>query len=41
VSGAYLCGEDNTTGKSYEYKRVWVEDKLLELANIFCIDVCA
>jgi len=29
----YLYGEDNTTGKSYEYKRVWVEDKLLELVN--------
>lgn len=41
VRRAYLCGEDNATGKSYEYRRAWVEDKLLELASIFCIDVCA
>lgn len=40
VRRAYLCGKDNATGKSYEYRRAWVEDKLLELAGIFCIDVC-
>ncbi len=36
-----LCGEDHFTGKSYEHRRGWVEDKLLELAKVFCIDVCA
>ncbi|GEK78616.1 transposase [Pseudoalteromonas atlantica] len=36
-----MCGEDHFTGQSYEHRRGWVEDKLLELAKIFCIDVCA
>ena len=41
VRRAFLCGDDNVTGKSYEHRRQWVEDKLLELAQVFCIDVCA
>ena len=41
VRRAYLCGEDATTGISYEHRRQWVEDRLLELANIFTIDICA
>uniref|UniRef100_UPI0033203936 hypothetical protein n=1 Tax=Psychrobacter sp. HY3-MNA-CIBAN-0198 TaxID=3140441 RepID=UPI0033203936 len=41
VRRAFLCGEDHFTGQSYEHRRGWIEDKLLELAKIFCIDVCA
>ena len=41
VRRAFLCGEDRVTGKSYEHRRQWVEDKLLALAKVFCIDVCA
>ena len=41
VRRAYLCGEDKATGQSYEHRRGWIEDKLLELAKVFCIDVCA
>ena len=37
VRRAFLCGEDRFTGKSYEHRRGWVEDKLLVLAKIFCI----
>ena len=40
VRRAFLCGEEHFTGQSYEHRRGWVEDKLLELAEIFCIDVC-
>jgi len=36
-----LCGDHKVTGKSYEHRRQWVEDKLIELAQVFCIDVCA
>jgi REP element-mobilizing transposase RayT len=41
VRRAYLCGEDHFSGQSYEHRRGWVEDKLLALAKVFCIDVCA
>ncbi len=40
VRRAFLCGEDRVTGKSYEHRRDWVEEKLLTLARVFCIDVC-
>ena len=35
VRRAFLCGE------SFEHRRGWVEDKLLTLANVFCIDIAA
>ncbi|CAH9056094.1 hypothetical protein PSEHALCIP103_01386 [Pseudoalteromonas haloplanktis] len=41
VRRAFLCGEDHFTGQSYEHRRSWVEDRLLALAKVFCIDVCA
>jgi REP element-mobilizing transposase RayT len=41
VRRAFLCGEDHFTGQSYEHRRGWVENKLLALARVFCIDVCA
>jgi REP element-mobilizing transposase RayT len=31
----------NKAGKNYQHRRQWVEDKLLELDQIFAIDVCA
>ncbi|WP_448570043.1 transposase [Thalassotalea ganghwensis] len=41
VRRAFLCGEDNVSGKSYEHRRVWIEEKLLSLSKSFAIDVCA
>ena len=41
VRRAFLCGEDQLTGKSYEHRREWVEHKLLSLGQIFAIEVCA
>ena len=41
VRRAYLCGQDKLTGDSYEHRRGWVEDRLLALAKVFAIDVCA
>ena len=41
VRRAFLCGVDQHSGKSYEHRRQWVEDKLLALAEIFALDICA
>ncbi|MEJ6473200.1 transposase, partial [Pseudoalteromonas piscicida] len=40
VRRAFLCGEDALTGKSFEHRRGWIEEKLLALGAVFCIDVC-
>ncbi|CAG8998276.1 MAG: hypothetical protein CENE_00218 [Candidatus Celerinatantimonas neptuna] len=41
VRRAFLCGEDTLTGKSFEHRRGWIEERLLFLANIFALDICA
>ena len=41
VRRAFLCGDDTVTGQSYEHRRQWIEDKLLELGTCFAIDICA
>ncbi|WP_025822357.1 transposase [Shewanella marina] len=41
VRKAYLCGVDSYTGQSYEHRRDWIEERLLQLAQVFSIDICA
>jgi REP element-mobilizing transposase RayT len=41
VRKAFLCGIDSTTGDNYEHRREWVDSRIIELATIFAIDICA
>ncbi len=41
VRRAFLCGNDNFSGKNYEHRKSWVVDRLTELAPVFAIEVCA
>ena len=41
VRRAFLCGEDRHSGRSFEHRRQWIEDRLLILADIYAIDIAA
>ena len=41
VRRAFLCGEDQQSGRNYEHRRQWIEDRLLMLASIYAIDIAA
>jgi REP element-mobilizing transposase RayT len=39
VRQAFLCGQDPISGKSFEHRRAWVENRILLLADVMCIGV--
>ena len=41
VRRAYLCGNDFHSDKNFDHRRGWIRDRILELANIFAMDVAA
>lgn len=41
VRRTYLCGTDNTTGKCYEHRRQWIENRIRLLSSLFCVEICA
>ena len=41
VRRSFLCGVDERTGKSYEHRRSWIEDRIRLLSSIFAIDICS
>jgi hypothetical protein len=41
VRRAFLCGQDALTGRSFDHRKQWIEDRLLALAGIFSASVLA
>ncbi len=41
VRRAFLCGEDNHTGQSFEHRRQSLQEKMSSLAKAFALDICA
>ena len=39
VRRAFLCGQDPYSGRDYEHRRAWVQDRMKWLADSFCIDI--
>lgn len=39
VRRAFLCGVDRETGLDFEHRRGWLENRMLELADIFAVDL--
>ena len=41
VRRGWLCGQDAVSGRSFEHRRDWIEARLLELANLFAMNLYA
>lgn len=41
VRRAFLCGVDHYTGRNFEHRKAWVEQRLFEIAEVFSVGVYA
>ena len=41
VRRAFLCGVDQLSGRSYEHRRGWLEDRIRMLSSVFSVELCA
>ena len=40
VRRAFLCGFDHATQKNFDHRKLWVQNRLRQLASLFGVDVC-
>ncbi|WP_445358069.1 hypothetical protein [Microbulbifer sp. ANSA005] len=38
---AFLCGRDAVSGNDYEHRREWIENRILNLAEVFVLNIAA
>ena len=41
VRRAFLCGKDRYSGKNFDHRKDWLEQRMIELAQVFAIDLLA
>ena len=41
VRRAFLCGNDLYSGKNFDHRKSWFEDRMFQLQSVFAIDICA
>ena len=41
VRRAFFCGEDAVTGRSFEHRKQWLEERIIELGGVFAVAVHA
>jgi len=41
VRRAWLCGKDPLTGRSFDHRRQWIEERMLKLATCFTVELYA
>ena len=41
VRRAFLCGQDELTGRDFSHRRQWLEDRMYALTEVFAVDVAS
>ena len=41
VRRAFLCGDDEYSGKNFDHRKIWIVERIKLLGSLFAIDVCA